>query len=110
MTYTSTILAVNASNQIIRHPSLEACAQAKSLHVLAISSKGHLLLNESQGSFDFDIWDKVYEEALSICHRPQPMTRDGDVAMDANNTLEDFVRQTIEHKIGSDYAWADLAR
>lgn len=109
MTYTSTILAVDSSNKIIREPSLDDCAKAKSQHVLAFSSKGHLLLNESQGSFDFDTWDRVYEQALSICRGSKAAGQDGDVSMEAKHNLENFVRETVEHKIASDYSWSDTA-
>lgn len=109
MTYTSTILAVDFSNQVIREPSLSDCAKAKSQHVLAFSSKGHLLLNESQGSFDFDTWDRVYEYALSICRESKVAGQDGDISMEAKQRLENFVRETVEHKIASDYSWSNMA-
>jgi exosome complex component RRP46 len=109
MTYTSTVLAVDYSSKIIREPSLDDCAKAKSQHVLAFSSKGHLLLNESQGPFDFDTWHRVYEEALSICRESKAVGQDGDVSMEAKHNLENFVRETVEHKIASDYSWSDTA-
>lgn len=109
MTYTATILAVDSSNKIIREPSLDDCAKANSQHVLAFSSKGHLLLSESEGSFDFDTWDRVYEQALATCRQSKVTGQDGDISMDAKHTLENFVRETVEHKIASDYSWSDTA-
>lgn len=109
MIYTATILAVDSSNRIISEPSLDDCAKAKSHHVLAFSSKGHLLLNESQGVFDFDTWERVYEQALSICRNSKVAGQDGDVSMEGKHNLESFVRETVEHKIASDYSWSGTA-
>jgi exosome complex component RRP46 len=109
MTYTATALAVTSSGDIIRDPSVNDAKAAESLHVLAFSSKGHLLLNESEGSFDFDTWDRVHERAHAICHGTKTVAGDGDVPMaegtDAQ-TLESFVRETVEDKIYKDYAWS----
>lgn len=104
MTFTATVLAVDRSGEIIPEPSAQAARAAESLHVLAFSSKGHLLLNESQGAFDFDTWEKVHQRASTLCRG----TQNGDVAMggDANGQpLEGFVRETVEDKIHRDYAW-----
>jgi exosome complex component RRP46 len=109
MTYAATVLAVNPSNEIIREPSLDDCAKSKSLHVLAFSSKGHLLLNESQGAFDFDTWEQVYEHALSICREAKVASKGGDITMGATGTLEGFVRETVEDKLSRDYAWSNTA-
>lgn len=108
MTYTATTLAVSPLNKIINEPSLNDCAKAQSLHVLAFSSKGHLLLNESQGAFDFDTWERVYEQATSICRETKVSSADGDMAMDAS-TLEGFLRDTVEDKLSADYAWLTTA-
>lgn len=107
MTYTAAILAVSSANKITPEPSLDECAKAKSLHVLAFSSKGHLLLNESQGTFDFGTWEQVYDQAISICREKKVAGKDGDVAMDASHTLEAFLRETVEEKISQDYAWSN---
>lgn len=108
MTFTSTVLAVTFSGDIIREPSAKDVAAASSLHVLAFSSKGHLLLNESEGVFDFDTWDKVYERALTNCHGAKTSSSDGDVAMAEDmdgRPLESFIRETVEDQIYHDYAW-----
>lgn len=107
MTYSATVLGVDSSGKITREPSPEDAQSAASLHVLAFSSKGHLLLNESQGSFDFDTWERVRERALTICQGTLTSS-DGDIAM-AEDTdgqpLEGTVREAVEDKLHHDYAW-----
>lgn len=108
MTFTATVLAVTAAGDIIRDPSAKDASAATSLHVLAISSKGHLLLNESQGAFDFDTWEKVHHRALAICHGTLPSVSDGDIAMvedTEGRPLEGFIRETVEDQVYQDYAW-----
>lgn len=108
MTFTATVLAVTASGDIIRDPSPKDANTAASLHVLAISSKGHLLLNESHGFFDFDTWEKVHQHALAICHGTPASGSDGDITMvedTVGRPLEGFVRESVEDKIHRDYAW-----
>ncbi|KAL4873911.1 hypothetical protein BDV12DRAFT_191779 [Aspergillus spectabilis] len=107
-TLSATILAVDSSGEIIREPSAKEAAAAASLHALAFTSKGHLLLNESEGRFDFDTWEEVYERALAICHGTSALSSDGDVAMTEgaeSQPLEGIVRDTIQDHIHFDYAW-----
>lgn len=108
MTYSATVLGVDSSGKIIREPSPADAQSATSLHVLAFSSKGHLLLNESQGSFDFETWEKVRARALTICQGTLTSSSDGDIAMaeDADGQpLEGTVREAVEDKLYQDYAW-----
>ncbi|KAL3476883.1 hypothetical protein BJX99DRAFT_258005 [Aspergillus californicus] len=108
MTLSATVLAVNSSIQIVHEPSAREAKAARSLHVLAFTSKGQLLLNESEGAFDFDTWERVYERALAICHGTSALSSDGDVAMSENvdsQPLEGLVRDTVQDHIHSDYAW-----
>jgi exosome complex component RRP46 len=108
MTLSATTLAVNSSDEIIREPSIKDTAGSTSLHVLAFTSKGHLLLNESEGKFTFDTWEEVYERALAICHGTSTTGSDGDVAMTENEDsqpLEGLVRDAVQDQIHSDYAW-----
>lgn len=108
MTLSATILAVDPSGNITREPSIKEATAAVSLHVLAFTSKGHLLLNESEGKFDFDTWEKVYERALAICHGTSALSSDGDVTMAGNEDsepLDGIVRDTVLDHIQRDYAW-----
>ncbi|KAL4884255.1 hypothetical protein BJY04DRAFT_16551 [Aspergillus karnatakaensis] len=108
VTLSATVLAINTSGEIISEPSARDAAAAASLHALAFTSKGHLLLNESEGKFDFDTWEKVYERAMAICHGTSALGSDGDVAMTEgveSQPLEGIIRDTVQDQIHSDYAW-----
>jgi len=107
MTFSATVLAVTKSGDIISELSVQTAKAAASLHAMAFSSKGHLLLNESQGAFDFDTWERVHERAFTLC-RGQAGGSDEDVPMAENGDgqpLEGFIRETVEDKVHRDYAW-----
>ncbi|KAJ6133011.1 hypothetical protein N7471_008226 [Penicillium samsonianum] len=108
MTFSATLLGVTKSGDIVRDPSPTAAKAAVSLHVFAISSKNHLLLNESEGRFEFDTWELVRERALSICQGETIASADGDVTMGEGTTdasLNSFIRETVEDQVYSDYAY-----
>ncbi|PLB42613.1 putative exosome complex subunit Rrp46 [Aspergillus candidus] len=109
MTFSATSLAVTSTGDILREPTAEVASSAASVHVLAFSSKGHLLLNESQGAFDLDTWDNVRERALAICRGTASYGSDGDVTMTVDvdgQPLEGTIREAVEDQVHRDYAWS----
>lgn len=104
MTLTSTLIAVSPSGDYIPDPSVTDLSNSQSLHALAFTSSGHLLLNESEGSFDLDIWENVYDRAEKICRGD----RETDVDMETGITirpLEQTVRVSVEEKLRRDFSW-----
>jgi exosome complex component RRP46 len=106
MTFAATLLGVTKAGDIVRDPSPAAAKAAVSHHDFAISSKGHLLLNESEGRFDFDTWEQARQHALSIC-QGDSKSPDGDVPMDGEKDagVNGFIREAVEDQIYSDYAY-----
>jgi exosome complex component RRP46 len=107
MTFSAALLGVTKSGIIIPDPSPADAKAMASLHVLAFSSKGHLLLNESQGRFEFDTWEAVRQKALDICQNAA-VSGDGDVSMGEgadSAQLHGFVRETAVDQVHRDYAW-----
>jgi len=107
MTFAATLLGVTKSGTIIPDPSPADAKAMASLHALAFSSTGHLLLNESQGRFEFDTWEAVRQKALDICQNAA-VSADGDVSMTEGGNgahLHGFVRETVEDQVHRDYAW-----
>ncbi|KAJ5124466.1 uncharacterized protein N7515_008291 [Penicillium bovifimosum] len=106
MTFSAALFGVTKTGDIVRDPSPTAAKASVSLHVFAISSKGHLLLNESEGRFDFDTWELVHQRALSVCQGTA--SADGDVTMGegaASASLHGLIREAVEDQIYSDYAY-----
>ncbi|OJJ42862.1 hypothetical protein ASPZODRAFT_147028 [Penicilliopsis zonata CBS 506.65] len=106
MYFTTTIIAVTPSGEIICKPSIKDADEAASVHVLAFSSKGHLLLTESEGSFDFDTWEKVHDRALTICHLPEEASAgNGKVEYAVGSTWQKWLAESVEDYIGFKYAY-----
>ncbi|EPE25924.1 Ribosomal protein S5 2-like protein [Glarea lozoyensis ATCC 20868] len=110
MVLTSTLIAISAddnSASLIQNPNLTEYENAKSIHVLAFTSQGDLLLAESQGSFDLKDWDKVYETAKKVC-----LSTQDDADMQGGASLEEktgsmlgFVKSVMEEKVAQDLHW-----
>lgn len=112
MTYASTAIAVSAAGELVQNPSANDFKSATSVHALVFSSRGHLLLNESDGDFDLTTWEKVLDLAQSICLSGVDGTKavhDGDIDMDgldvATETLDQAVRDAVEDRIRENFAW-----
>lgn len=106
MTCTAVLIAVTSDNRLLRDPSRTEIAEATSLHAIAISSTGRLLLGIDEGDFDMDIYDSVYELAEASC-LPGVVGKDGDSDMTGadQEPLETFVRHVVEDKIREDLSW-----
>jgi exosome complex component RRP46 len=107
---TATLIAIGAdgnSETLIRNPNLTEYENAKSIHVLAFTSQGDLLLAESQGSFDLEDWDKVYETAKKLCLSEQEdADMQGGVSLDAKTgSMLGFVKSVMEEKVAQDLHW-----
>lgn len=110
MIYTAALIAVSPTEELIPNPAPKDTKTATSLHVLAFSSKGHLLLNESQGDFDLSTWERVHDCAETICRGGTKfqVSREGDVSMTGSGepqTLEQFVREVVTDKAREDFSW-----
>lgn len=112
MTLTSTFLALTSdgsSRSVIVSPTLLESQAASSVHVMAFTSNGDLLVAESEGDFTLKDWEAVHDAAKAICCDDSNSSEDmGDEGMDEKNgSLMMFVKSTLEDKIESDLHWKD---
>jgi exosome complex component RRP46 len=108
MTTTSALLATMDDSKIIQYPTIREIHQATSLHVLAFTSHGELLVAESEGDFSIDDWDLIFEKASRICCGVgEAVDVDAmlDEGEDDNGGLTGFLRSTLEGKVTSDLKW-----
>ena len=106
-TLTSTILVVGRSGEILINATAEQARRSSSVHVLAFSSSGELLLDESEGSFSTSIWEQVYDKAYWICRGIQADKADEKLRMrlDGEDDLETTLRQIMQDKAMEDQKW-----
>lgn len=104
MTLTSTLVAVKKDRDLIVNASPQELVEASSIHVLAFSSTGDLLLTESEGNFNLEVWENAYDMAWKACNGRTVDSADEMVDTE-DSAMESFVRQTMEEKIATDLKW-----
>ena len=95
----SASVAAGWNDELALTPSTEEVEAAASLHVLAFSSRGDLLIAESEGSFDYKIWERMFELAEHACQHDEK----------ANSTLhgnlEHQLRAVIQDRVAQEQKW-----
>ena len=94
----------------MEEPTFQNIQQAKSVHVLAFSSHGNLLLAESEGDFSIQEWEQVHNIAEMVCRGPIDRDRESeDVEMDSDgsHTVESRMRDVLQRKMVADQRWKE---
>jgi exosome complex component RRP46 len=108
MTLTSTLIAVKESGGFAPCPSAQDLRAATSIHALAFSSYGELLVVESEGYFTSEKWEEVYTRAWSICHgEEEEESGSDDVSMGSQGgaSLENVLRDAVRQKVVNEHKW-----
>lgn len=112
MTLTSVLLAKSSgsSGKIIPDPSILQLQSAKSVHVLAFTSHGELIVTESEGRFSILEWNDIHDVARRLCCGEH--TSDEDDSMQdegsgghAGGSMMMFVKSVLAEKVGNDLHW-----
>ncbi|KAK3328833.1 hypothetical protein B0H66DRAFT_2439 [Apodospora peruviana] len=113
-TATASVVAVvpeTKSKKLVVDPSPRELEAAQSVHVLAFTSQGELLLAESEGDFTVEEWDEVYETAEDVCCKSETSKSDVDMMLDDDDDdagpadMHQFIRSTLEDKVAADLHW-----
>ena len=107
-TFTATCIAVNSEGTTFKEPSAEQVKDADSVHMMAFSSHGDLLLAESEGEFGIETWEKVHDEAKIHCQGLRNFkSTDEDVDMEIQpiSSLEDELRDILQAKVAREQKW-----
>lgn len=110
MTLTATLVAVSSKGTLIHDPSVQQVKLASSVHVLAFSSHGNLLVVESEGDFTIDTWERVHQKVKLICHGEEgDESESEDESMNSNDTpkLEIVLKDAVERKIAKEQRWKE---
>lgn len=100
LTITSKCLAIttiNNSRTIIQDPTVIQGQTADSVHALAFTSHGDLLLAESEGTFNFSDWDKVFKIGKQLCCSAKTGGKEGN--------LMDIINSSLQSQISLDLQW-----
>ena len=108
MTLTATLVAVDSNGTVVVEPSVQQIKQASSIHVLAFSSYGHLLVVESEGDFTIDTWDEVHQKAGPICYGAAgDKSESEDVSMELDDVPKpgNVLKDVVERKVVKEQRW-----
>lgn len=110
MTFSAASIAILPSSGLRDNPSPKEISQASSVHVFAFSSKGDLLLSESEGTFDVNQWEAAHGRAKVLGCKIRAM--DGDASMEEDGqdqNMQAFAEQTIEGEVAKARQWKDAS-
>ena len=94
----------------MQDPSAKQIHSASSVHVLAFSSHGELLLVESEGSFGIAVWEEVVEKAKQICHGAEVGDSHSDNAPMGSTgplSLEGVMKNTMQEQTAKEQRWRE---
>lgn len=109
MIVTSTLIAVDDVGKFTVDPSVKEVHLAPSIHVVAYSSQGDLLVIESEGSFSTQILEQVIEIGSQVCRGPNTEgSKNIDVHMEEGvMSLEDTMRMLLQTKMVKEQRWKE---
>lgn len=97
MTYASILVAASPTGTLVPDPSPQDIKAATSLHVFAYTTTGQLLLAESEGEFDMDIFDAACNLAEARC-------------VGGKQSGNAFIRDVVEDKLREELSWKISAK
>jgi len=98
MTLTSVLLAIT-SEGIVKSPTLLELQGAASIHVMAFTSQGELLVAESEGIFTMQEWTGIHDVGQRIC-----CDETNGLDEDAGRMMK-FVKSVLGQKVKQDLQW-----
>ena len=108
MSLTATFVAIDSNGALVTQPSMDQIKLASSIHVLAFSSHGDLLVVESEGEFTIDEWDEVLQKAKLICYgevRGESGSEDVSMRLDDVSELGIVLKDAVERKVAKEQRW-----
>ena len=93
------------------NPSAKDLKDASSIHVFAFSSRGELLVVESEGEFDMDEWEAAHGKARELCHwnhwGPKRMVMISRWMLTEGGSLQNMLRSAVQEKVDREQRWKE---
>ena len=110
MTFTTSVAAVDPQGEISFDVSPRLLRKANSIHVVAVSSDGCILIAESEGEFDLELWEAVVARIFD--HDRGDIAgvrnhRDPRMASTEASSLDGFVRRAVTNKVALEQQWQE---
>ena len=107
MTMTATLIAVDRKNNLLPNPTAKDLKASSSVHVLAFSSFGEILVVDSEGEFAMEVWEDVHIKAKEICLGKEKGVDEEDIGMGGaeDESLSDVLRAAVQGKLEREQRW-----
>jgi exosome complex component RRP46 len=95
------------SRTILQNPNISQFQSAESVHVLAFTSHGELIVAESEGSFTLEEWDEVHDVGKRLCWTGPEQESDSmhEGLDEKDGSVMRFARSVLEQKVENDLKW-----
>lgn len=106
-TSSATLAVVTEKGDIVLEPGEKEVARCKSIHAMAFNAHGEQILDQSSGTFDLDVWEKVLDAAQRACLSAMaPLGEDAAMA-NGDQATEPWLRQTLQGRVRAASAWRE---
>jgi len=102
---TAVLLAVSHEDEIIARPSGKELSTCTSAHAFAYNQYGEMLLDESSGLFNVNLYEKVAEAASKICSATIAPHGEDDMMGNGISIDGPWLRQALEEKAKDANEW-----
>jgi len=105
--------AEGKNTALVLDPTEKEVAVAASLHVFAWSSRGELVLAESEGAFEIEAWEEAAEAARNRCLGTKTQASAGDADVDMGDaggngdvqSLDGWLRTSVAKEMTAATRW-----
>jgi len=106
-TIAATLATVSSSGDVNADPTEDILGACRSIHALAYNQQGELLLDESSGQVDLDVWEKVAEKTQKICLASMASSGEDAEMGNGNVEVESWLRTELESRAQEAVAWRE---
>ena len=106
-TMTVALGCVGKDGEVVVDPEEKQVIAFESVHAMAYTREGDLLLNESSGVFDMEQWEEVAAELKKACMAAAATVSEDESMSNGVAERTPWLRQALEEKVRDAGAWRE---
>lgn len=106
-TMIASLAVVTDRGVVVVHPMEKQLAGCRSVHAMAYTAQGDMLLDQSVGNFDLDQWEKVVEHVKRACMAAVAVTAEDGAMVNGAAEATPWLRRDLEEKVSTASAWRE---
>lgn len=101
------LAAFTSEDQMVVEPTEKQLVGCKSVHAMAYTAHGDMLLNESAGSFQLQQWEDVAETLKKVILSTMASSSEDETMSNGTTEATPWLRQTLEDNVKAGMAWRE---